>query len=504
MNIKEAKEQVKYSVISYLSRDEFGDYRIPIERQRPLFLMGPPGIGKTDIMSQIANEMDIALVSYSMTHHTRQSALGLPFIANKDYDGKEYRTTEYTMSEIIASVYDVMEETGKKEGILFLDEINCISETLAPSMLQFLQFKTFGRHSVPDGWIVVTAGNPPEYNNSVRDFDLATLDRLKRMDIEPDFQAWRGYAENEGVHMAVLTYLEIKKDDFYSVQTTVDGKTFVTARGWVDLSDMMKLYEQNRLPISIDLIRQYIHDERIARDFSAYYDLFYRFREEYYIEDLLEGQIREGVIERAKDSPFDERLTVLRLITDSLNGEFREVYEAGRTIRTLLEIIKKNRDALAGATVEEATGLIAGVREGYREELRKGRRSKSMSKEDARLAMAADHALSELDLWLRQGSGDPSWTSEGAIRAFLAERNAERRTKAERAGARLANAFAFLEQAYTEEREILIFVTTLTENRYSVDFISNYGSEAYYRHNKGLLLYEREQDLAKELAELEE
>ena len=67
-----------------------------------------------------------------MTHHTRQSALGLPFIVRKTYGGKEYNVSEYTMSEIIASVYDLMEDTGVKEGILFLDEINCVSETLAP------------------------------------------------------------------------------------------------------------------------------------------------------------------------------------------------------------------------------------------------------------------------------------------------------------------------------------------------------------------------------------
>ena len=48
-----------------------------------------------------------------------------------------YDVSEYTMSEIIASVYDVMAESGIREGILFLDEINCVSETLAPSMLQF-------------------------------------------------------------------------------------------------------------------------------------------------------------------------------------------------------------------------------------------------------------------------------------------------------------------------------------------------------------------------------
>ena len=70
------------------------------------------------------------------------------------------------MSEIIASVYEKIEETGVKEGILFIDEINCVSETLAPAMLQFLQCKTFGNQKVPEGWIIVAAGNPPEYNKS--------------------------------------------------------------------------------------------------------------------------------------------------------------------------------------------------------------------------------------------------------------------------------------------------------------------------------------------------
>ncbi len=78
MNIKQAKDYIENTVRLYLKRDEFGEYRIPVVRQRPVFLLGAPGIGKTAIMEQIAQELGIALVSYSMTHHTRQSALGLP------------------------------------------------------------------------------------------------------------------------------------------------------------------------------------------------------------------------------------------------------------------------------------------------------------------------------------------------------------------------------------------------------------------------------------------
>ena len=143
MNIMQAKEAIKHTIIAYLEQNNYGSYKIPVAAQRPILLIGPPGIGKTAIMEQIAKECDLGLVAYTMTHHTRQSAIGLPMIEKRMYGNYEYSATEYTMSEIIGTIYETMESTGKTEGILFLDEINCVSETLAPSMLQFLQYKIF-------------------------------------------------------------------------------------------------------------------------------------------------------------------------------------------------------------------------------------------------------------------------------------------------------------------------------------------------------------------------
>ena len=187
MNIKRAKEEIKNTIEAYLMKNEYGVYEIPPIRQRPVLLMGPPGIGKTQIMEQIAQECRIGLVAYTITHHTRQSAIGLPFIQDKIYDSRRVSVTEYTMSEIVSAIYDKIEDTGMQEGILFIDEINCVSETLAPTMLQFLQCKTFGNHKIPKGWIIVAAGNPPEYNKSVREFDIVTLDRIKMIPVEADF-----------------------------------------------------------------------------------------------------------------------------------------------------------------------------------------------------------------------------------------------------------------------------------------------------------------------------
>ncbi|MBQ8851143.1 MAG: AAA family ATPase, partial [Oscillibacter sp.] len=98
MNIKQAKQEIQNTLRAYLTRDSLGNYLIPSVRQRPVLLMGPPGIGKTAIMEQIAAETGVGLVAYTITHHTRQSAIGLPFIEKRTYGGEEFTVTEYTMS----------------------------------------------------------------------------------------------------------------------------------------------------------------------------------------------------------------------------------------------------------------------------------------------------------------------------------------------------------------------------------------------------------------------
>ena len=316
MNIKRAKQEIKNALRAYLAKDEFGAWRIPPIRQRPVLLIGPPGIGKTQIMQQIAEETGVGLVSYTLTHHTRQSALGLPFIEKVRLGGEERTVTSYTMSEIIASVYREIERTGVSEGILFLDEINCISETLTPMMLQFLQCKTFGNQQLPAGWMVVAAGNPPEYNKSVREFDVVTLDRVKKIDIEEDFGVWKEYAGKRGIHGAILSYLEIRRDNFYRVEATADGLQFVTARGWEDLSELMQTYETLGLPVDRQVVEQYLQLPQIASDFANYLQLYKKYRQVYRVDEIVSGTWEKVRASELRDAPFDEKLGVLGLLFD--------------------------------------------------------------------------------------------------------------------------------------------------------------------------------------------
>ena len=500
MNIKKAKEQIKNAMTAYFTKDDLGNYVISIEKQRPIFLVGPPGIGKTAIMEQIASELGVGLLSYSMTHHTRQSAIGLPFIVHKEYAGKEYSITEYTMSEIIASIYELMENSGVQEGILFLDEINCVSETLSPLMLQFLQYKVFGRHRVPEGWIVVTAGNPPEYNDSVREFDVVTLDRLKKIEVEPDLEVWKEYAYKVGIHPAVMTFLDIKKDRFYSVESTIDGKSFVTPRGWEDLSKMLLLFEQHGLKADEDLMIQYLQNRKIAKEFAVYYELFVKYKEDYQVGKILGGKADEKIKSRARDARFDERFSLVGLMLDSVNEEIRSILEEEDLLRSCMESIKQFRTASA-ISRKDPKGEMDQVISCEESSLKAAGNSGSLSQTERIRRQKTILFLRELSAKIA-GEED----AEAAFKIVKKEYNSKVKKLSKAADAakkKLSNMFLFSEEVFGEGQELLIIVTELTANYNSARFISEFGCEEYFRHNKELLFYERQREIIMKIENLE-
>ena len=359
MNIKQAKQEITNTLKAYLAKDELGNYLIPTVRQRPVLLMGPPGVGKTQIMEQIAAETGVGLVAYTITHHTRQSAIGLPFIEKRTYGGEEVSVTEYTMSEILSSVYRLMERTGLKEGILFLDEINCVSETLAPMMLQFLQCKTFGNQHLPEGWLIVAAGNPPEYNKSVRDFDVVTLDRVKRINVEEDYGVWKEYARRKGLHGAVLSYLDIKKDNFYRIENTADGLEFATARGWEDLSELLYAYEKLGIRADREVVGEYIQMPRIARDFANYLELYYKYQKTYHVEGILSGTWEPITVLELRAAPFDEKLSVMGLVLARLSEEARNTRRQDALTEALHTSLTEFREKITDAPAGGGTGSAA-------------------------------------------------------------------------------------------------------------------------------------------------
>lgn len=500
MNIKEAKDEIARSVEIYLDKNEFGEYNIPYMKQRPIFMIGAPGIGKTAIMEQIASELGIALVSYSMTHHTRQSAIGLPLIEERQYNGEAVKVSEYTMSEIIASVYRVMEESGKREGILFLDEINCLSETLAPAMLLFLQYKTFGNRRLPEGWVIVTAGNPPQYNKSVKDFDVATLDRLKCFSIEEDFGIWKTYAYENGVHAAIITFLEINPEWFYSIRTTVDGVQYVTARGWEDLSLAIGIYEKKKFEVNRNLVQQYITDTEIAGKFSIYYDLFKKYKSEYKVEDILNGIWSEELLERVEQAGFDERISLLGLILENLNMQFDQAVHQETVLERVVKILRIAKKETAN---KEDANII--------QLLDKKCTEIQAEKDSAEAANSLNHdqkrEYRDVMALLKEYMAECAKAQEPKKQFQLLKKRFDAQAKkhqnhAEEVKAHLENAFGFLAQAWGNGQEMILFMTELTANADSMHFIELWGSASYFQYNQDLLIYDVHQKLQQEITDL--
>lgn len=518
MDIKRAKQEIKDSIEAYLAKDEFGAYRIPAIRQRPILLMGPPGIGKTQVMDQIAKECRIGLVAYTITHHTRQSAVGLPFIREKDYGGRTVSVTEYTMSEIIASVYDKIEQTGIREGILFIDEINCVSETLAPTMLQFLQGKTFGNQHVPEGWIIVAAGNPPEYNKSVRDFDVVTLDRLKKIDVEENFGVWKEYAYRQGIHPAVISYLELRKQNFYKVETTVDGKCFATARGWEDLSQFIKVYESLGKTVDREVISQYIQHQKIARDFANYLELYHKYKADYGVEEILQGKWNTAVLQKVKAAAFDEHLKLVSLFNGRLSELFTDCFLFDSYVTKLYEYLVHYREhRAAGATagqpagngrVPERTGdgqasfSIEDELHRAEKELEALERKELLTRQEENILKKVIAALERFSLSTKGALSSEHSEFETVKVLFQKEADA-REVLIARTSETLTHVFDFMEDAFGESQEMVALITELNANYYGVWFMKEYGCDQYYRYNKGLLFQERHRSIVQEMDDVE-
>lgn len=496
MNIKRTKEEIKNTIEAYLMKDEYGMYEIPSIRQRPILLLGSPGIGKTQIMEQISRECEIGLVAYTITHHTRQSAIGLPFISKRQYQGQEFDVTEYTMSEIVAAIYEKMKQTGLSEGILFLDEINCVSETLAPAMLQFLQCKSFGNHKIPQGWVIVAAGNPPEYNKSVREFDVVTMDRVKKIEVEPEFEVWKEYAYQQGLHGAVISYLNTRKQNFYQMETTVDGRNFATPRGWEDLSTLIQVYEKLEKTVDREVVVQYIQFPKIAKDFANYLELYYKYRTDYQIEEILKGNLDEILLKKVAHASFDERLSVLGLLISRVNEVLKSSVQTEKYIEMLFSVLTEYKDLVQTVETQlDGQQLLSNVHNKFNLNYINRKKAELIDREMDKIYQKTLDRLEHFQQTLRlENIREKEHAFERIKSLFEQEREVYEKGQEESLQI-VEYVFDFLEGAFGNSQEMVMFITELNSNPYSVSFLQECECERYYQYNKELLFDEKRRKL---------
>lgn len=335
--INTAKKEIENMIKQYFQKDENGTYKVNFQHQLPIFLVGPAGIGKTQIVGEMAEKMDLGFVSYSLVHHTRQTLMGLPVIHSFMNGEMEIRDTEYTLSELLGAIYKQISE-GKKEGILLLDEANCCPETIQPILLSFLQSKMLGSNSLPEGWVIVLCGNPPQsiYNKNARKWDGALMDRLRVIELGIDNKEYLQYVFDKDFHPAVKFYLTTHTEDAYICEEKKDGLNLVTYRTWENISNAIYDYEKLGFEVTPVMINEYIKVDRIVK---AFYEL-YRYSildvAEYtqITKNMLDGNMDMSIIKHLRDKP-------MYILYGIANICFRQLSEKANELFSQHEFLKE-------------------------------------------------------------------------------------------------------------------------------------------------------------------
>ena len=311
--------------------------------------------------------------------------------------------------------------------------------------------------------------------------------------MEPDLPVWKEYAKTVGVHPSILSYLNVRPQNFCQIETTVDGKRFVTPRGWEDLSELIWIYEKQERKMDRELVGEYIQFSKIAKDFANYLELYYKYRDDYQVEQVLEGHISEAAVDKLQRASFDERISVVSLLLSGLNEKFRNVIRMEEMMSLRMEQMKKLQ-AASGSALADALSALA---ENFHAEWSRLLENSLLSRAQLRTYRAVSAKLEE-DLMELRKSGITDW-DEGF--AFLRERFGADSDRYEElfdeAGEALEHAFDFMEAAFAGSQELVLFVTELNTGAYSVHFLQDYECERYYQYNRDLLFSQEEQEIEK-------
>ena len=314
---------------------------------------------------------------------------------------------------------------------------------------------------------------------------------------------WKDYARAAHIHSAILSYLELHPQNFYQINADVDGTQFVTARGWEDLSNLLDTYETLGLQADEDLIREYIQHPKIAEDFSAYLDLYYKYRDDYGVEEILAGQAKPAVFARLLQAPFDERLSLVSLILAGLGTRFTASRQADAVADSCYAFLRETKKALATVPEDIPDGSAEMFHQqimDYDTETQQKRAAGLLSKDALTTRLQVLAVLRGWEGELRRANAAGTQEAFDLLRGQF-QSLADAREKAQQtASAALEAAFDFMEQAFAESQEMVVFVTELTVNPVSHAFLTENGCERYFQYNKDLLLDHRKAALQQELS----
>lgn len=283
------------------------------------------------------------------------------------------------------------------------------------------------------------------------------------------------------------------------METTIDGKQFATPRGWEDLSRMMEVYERLGKSITADLVGQYIQHERISREFAEYYELYQKYQQDYQITEILQGKNSEAMVKKVSHASFDERVSVVNLLFSGTRQAVRKVMLQEEVLEKVFEVLKALKENLA-------SGDLAQRLEDYIFDLKNTREKKQKEgllerREDLCIRRAVT-LLEDYAKLLKQHSEVQGEEAFALVREAFGEERISWEDEWDQAGNTLEYAFDFMEAAFYNSQEMVMFVSGINTDFYCVRFLETYECERYVRYNRDLLFEDVSQQIRRRIEEL--
>ena len=247
-------------------------------KKRPVFLWGPPGIGKSDVVAEIAAELGGAIIDLRMAQMEPTDIRGIPFF-NKDNGKMDWAPPVDLPDEEFASKYPIV--------VLFLDEMNSAPPSVQAAGYQLILNRRVGKYKLPDNVVIVAAGNRDSDKGVTYRMPMPLANRFIHLEMRPDFTSWQNWAVNHGIHKDVVGYLSFAKQDMYDFDAKSSSRAFATPRSWCFVSDLLD--DDMDVDTQYNLIAGSV-GEGLAVKFSAHRKISGKLPEP---ADILSGKVKD-------------------------------------------------------------------------------------------------------------------------------------------------------------------------------------------------------------------
>ena len=198
--------------------------------KRPLFLWGPPGIGKSELVEGITRDLNGYMIDLRLGQMEPTASRGSPFY-NKEIGTMDWAPPVELPDEELASQYPIV--------VLFLDELNSAAASVQAAAYQLILNRRIGKYRLPDNVVMVAAGNRESDKGVTYRMPTPLANRFIHQEMKVDFASWQEWAVTHNIHKDVVGYLSFAKQDLYDFDSKSSSRAFATPRSWTFVSELL-------------------------------------------------------------------------------------------------------------------------------------------------------------------------------------------------------------------------------------------------------------------------